>query len=136
MSKLPILIVEDEEDIRELIHDHIQSSYPKVEKAANLAEAKKHLSETKFAAMLLDINLDYENGGELLQFLRDEETPNKDLPVIVISGILNDEFIEKNSSKVAMLPKPFDAEKLLEILGSSIKKEEEFVEDDDLSDLL
>ncbi|MBT5095628.1 MAG: hypothetical protein HOM21_15360, partial [Halobacteriovoraceae bacterium] len=86
---------------------------------------------------------------EILKFLKDNETPNKEVPILIISGLLNPEFMERNQERIEMLEKPFGQTKLLEkinkLLNLSDKanapepeepEQEEPDLDDDLKDIL
>ena len=65
-----ILIVEDDKDIRELIHLSLSSqNISNIYSARNLPEAKSLLLSDNFQILLLDLNLENENGYQLLKYI-------------------------------------------------------------------
>ncbi|MBT3585085.1 MAG: response regulator [Halobacteriovoraceae bacterium] len=144
-----VLVLDDEEAIREVVCEALEDHFGDIRTAPDLATAKTHLEATAFDVVILDINLKGENGGEILKFLKDNETPNKEVPILIISGLLNPEFMERNQERIEMLEKPFGQTKLLEkinkLLNLSDKanapepeepEQEEPDLDDDLKDIL
>jgi len=74
MKKREILVVDDEEVIRELFDLHFSEEGFIVHGAANAAEALKILSEKKIQVQFLDLQLPDMNGLDLCIKIR-EETP-------------------------------------------------------------
>jgi two-component system alkaline phosphatase synthesis response regulator PhoP len=71
-SKIKILIAEDEEDIRELIHFNLFKEKFIVETAANGAEALEKARKSKPDLMLLDIMMPEMDGLEVCRLIRSE----------------------------------------------------------------
>jgi DNA-binding response OmpR family regulator len=79
---LNILIAEDEENIRELINEHLSSENYNVYCASNGREALKIMNEIKIDLGLFDVIMPYLDGFNLLRKVR--ETSN--IPVIFLTA--------------------------------------------------
>jgi response regulator RpfG family c-di-GMP phosphodiesterase len=121
MKKL--LIVDDNKDIVDIIKEFLSDLYDEVYSASTVDEAQDLLAAHKFLLMTLDINLQGRNGSEVIKFIMDNpENPNKNLPIVLISGMMTPEFVEKNKTRFAgVLTKPFDMNDLRKI-AEDVKK--------------
>ena len=81
-----ILIVEDEELIRQLYADFLEKKGYKAETAENGQKALDYLSDTRPDLILLDMNMPELNGKELLKIMKAEDGL-KDIPVLMITGV-------------------------------------------------
>ena len=110
MSDLPkILLVEDDESVRQAIAD-LLSSEAEVITAADGEECLDKLESTEFDAVLLDILLPKKSGISVLREIR-EKYPNT--PVAVITGYTN--LVEQEIREIGVdwiISKPFDYEEL------------------------
>ena len=88
-SKIKILIAEDEEDIRELIHFNLFKEKFSVETAANGAEALEKAKQIRPDLMLLDIMMPEMDGLEVCRLIREDR--NFDNTGIVILTAKGDE---------------------------------------------
>lgn len=88
-SKIKILIAEDEEDIRELIHFNLFKEKFSVETASNGVEALAKAKEMKPDLMLLDIMMPEMDGLEVCRLVREDR--NFDNTGIVILTAKGDE---------------------------------------------
>lgn len=79
-----ILIVDDEENIRELIGDVLKIQGYKVIFAEDGLEALNKTAEEKIDLIVLDVNLPKMDGYEFLKLLRQNKKISK-IPVIVLS---------------------------------------------------
>lgn len=83
-----ILIVDDDPDIREAIHDILVDEGWLVRDASDGLEAKALiLGGLRPCAILLDLMMPRMSGDEFLTWLRREETGISSLPVIVLSAM-------------------------------------------------
>ena len=114
--KKRILIVDDDRDMVELMKDSInsQNQYD-IEEACDGFSAGKKFSEFQPDLMILDLMLPKVDGIEVLKDIR-RDSKNKDVKIILISGI-----IRKEESKHLMelgaddfLSKPFNRRQLVE----------------------
>lgn len=101
-----ILIVEDDKDIRELIHLSLSSqNISNIYSARNLPEAKSLLLSDNFQILLLDLNLENENGYQLLKYIDHNYTK-----VLIITAKDSEMDVYKGFEKGAIdyIKKPFD----------------------------
>ncbi len=77
-----ILVVDDDEGIRNLYRIELEDLGYKVDMASNITETMGLLREGDYHLMILDIRLEGESGLELLQGMT---TENIDIPVIISS---------------------------------------------------
>ena len=80
-----ILIIDDDIDLLMLLERRVVQEGYKVEAAASLPEAEEVIGSFKPHLVLLDINVNGEDGRQLCWKLK-KETGNKSVKVIIISG--------------------------------------------------
>jgi len=119
-----ILVVDDEEVIRDLLRDALASVGWEADTAADAATALEMVRDTLYDALVLDFVLPDMNGIQLHSEIRriDDELARHTL---FISGIEQpDERLAYYGSAGGFLPKPFDMNRLLsevaQILGEVI----------------
>ncbi len=107
-----ILVVEDQEDIRETLKDILLLEGYRVSTACNGQEAIDILHEEKerFGLVLLDLMMPVLSGAEFLETRR-HDPALKDVPVLVISAIADQ---NKAALASAFLRKPFELNTLLQ----------------------
>jgi len=115
LKEFKVLVIDDDLDVMDSIKTMLVGKVGNVLLADSTLCANELLDEIKFHCILLDIDLDGENGGVILKKLRgNQDSPNKNTPVIVISQLVDENFVNRNASKLdGVLPKPFDASELL-----------------------
>jgi CheY-like chemotaxis protein len=107
-----ILVVDDDPDIRAALEDALSVSGYEVVAARNGSEALQRLRSSRCDLVLLDLMMPVMTGWEF----RDEQLRDAtvaDVPVIVISAARSPAPIDA----AAYLPKPFDLDRLLELVG-------------------
>lgn len=80
-----ILLVEDDADCREVLHEVLEQEGYRVMSTATAAEARSVLSNIRPALVFLDIHLQDEDGRNVLRYIR-ESPALQDVPVFIISG--------------------------------------------------
>ncbi len=86
-SKIKILIAEDEEDIRELIHFNLFKEKFSVETASNGAEALEKAKQIRPDLMLLDIMMPEMDGLEVCRLIRaDRNFDNTGIVILTAKG--------------------------------------------------
>ena len=99
MSKLHVLIVEDQVFVRNIIRGVLQElKTGQISAASNGYEALISLQEAeqKVNVILLDLEMPWLNGYQFIKKLRNELTPPlSETPVIVISGHSDKEALDK-----------------------------------------
>jgi two-component system, NtrC family, nitrogen regulation response regulator NtrX len=117
-----ILIVDDNSDIRNIIHDLIIDAGYKTRLAANYNQALSEIDKKLPDVAILDVKLDKgdNDGIELLSHIKSK---NKDIPVIIISGHANIEMAVKSLQHGAFefIEKPFDQERLLNFVSRAVE---------------
>jgi len=113
-SMTRILVVDDEEPVRELLSDILEDEGVEVTLAANGAEALARFEPGKFDAVLTDIGMPGMNGWELLRHIseRDQYVP---LAVITGWGELVSTHEEKAARVEWVLTKPFAMSQICEM---------------------
>jgi signal transduction histidine kinase/CheY-like chemotaxis protein len=109
-----ILVVDDEEPVRELLCDILKDEGVEVTLAANGAEALARFEPGKFDAVLTDIGMPGMNGWELLRHVS-ERDQHVALAVITGWGELVSTHEEKAARVEWVLTKPFSMSQICEI---------------------
>src|SRR5436190_3360695 len=87
----PILIVDDEKNIRRTLRMVLESEGHVVHEAGSIAEAEGVLAKATVDVILLDVKLGEDNGLDLLRSLKSSgedgmASRSSDIPVVMISG--------------------------------------------------
>jgi response regulator RpfG family c-di-GMP phosphodiesterase len=122
-----ILVIDDDTNITEIISEIISRDQRLVVVANTADLALDQVSSQSFDLILLDINLEGRNGAEIIKkIVEDDNNQNKEAPIIILSGIVNQTFMSKNKNRFAGIQaKPFDHDELGNLV-SSILKDEDF----------
>ncbi len=120
MTSLPILIVDDEPDLCELLAITLQRMNLATRSAPNLATARKLLAAERFALCLTDMRLPDGDGLELVEWI---QTQAPSVPVAVITAHGNMETAVKALKLGAFdfVSKPVDLAVLRKLVGSALK---------------
>ena len=109
-----ILVVDDEEPVRELLCEILEDEGVEVTLAANGAEALARFEPGKFDAVLTDLGMPGMNGWELLRHIGERD---RHVPLAVITGW--GELVSTHEEKAArvewVLTKPFSLSQICEI---------------------
>ncbi len=118
MKLKSILVVDDEPLIHEVLVDALKEHADSVVSSYALDDAMAKVNEVSFDCIILDINLKGQNGGKIFMHLQSGvESPNKNTPIILSSGYIGEDFIERHKSRFyEILSKPFLAEELTVII--------------------
>lgn len=130
MAKGKILIVDDEEDVREVIKLHLeQEGYENLLEAEDGEKALEILRQgdnmIAVALILCDIRMPKVNGVEVVDFLK-REAPG--IPVVVVTGYPDAElaaYLMKKGIK-DYLVKPVEKKKLLDCVNKVIAAGKDF----------
>lgn len=130
MAKGKILIVDDEEDVREVVKLHLeQEGYDTLLEAENGEEAIKILRSednmVSVALILCDIRMPKVNGVEAIDFFR-KEAPG--IPIVVVTGYPDAElaaYLMKKGVK-DYLVKPVEKQKLIDTVNKIIADGKDF----------
>ena len=116
-EKAEILIVDDEDDIRELLELSLIRMGIASHGAANIAEAKKFLQTHKYRMCITDMRLPDGQGLDLVQHINETI---EDLPVAVITayGTLENAVVALKAGAFDYLAKPVSLEQLRALVKS------------------
>ncbi|MBZ4644213.1 MAG: two-component system, OmpR family, phosphate regulon response regulator PhoB [Deferribacteres bacterium] len=119
-----VLIIEDEEDLRELIRFNLQKESFIVESAADANEALIFLDEFFPDIILLDLMLPGLKGMQFLKLLKDNPK-YKNIPVVVVSAknSENDIVLALESGADDYVTKPFSLKVLIAKIKIILKKQ-------------
>ncbi|WP_445955746.1 sigma-54-dependent transcriptional regulator [Yeosuana sp.] len=114
-----ILIVDDDVQILELLHRHLQSWNYHTYKAVSVREAVAILKDTSIDLLITDLKMPDVDGFELIKFAS-EHYPK--LPKLIVTGYPNvqDSLAAIKLGVVAYLTKPFTKEELKTAIGKSL----------------
>ncbi len=109
-----ILVVDDEQDVRQFLRDLLTDEGYSVRVAEDAAAAWERIAERQPDLILLDLLMPSETGTGLYRRLR-RKGGTKEIPVIVISALAGREVAVSRS--VPVFDKPIDADGLLKAVG-------------------
>ena len=129
MAKGKILIVDDEQDVRDIFQDRLEKAGYNTIMAENGEEAIKTLRSgdnmLKVGIIFCDIRMPKVNGIECIDFLR-QQAPG--IPVVVVTGYPDAEVAKELMKKgiKQYLVKPLDKEKMMAIVEEIISQGKDF----------
>lgn len=102
---MEILVIDDEEEVREYLKDVLESVGHKVITAGEVKEGLDTQIEKKFDLVIMDLKMPKINGKEIIEIIR---VRRPELPVIILSGHIEseNELLRLGASKV--IPKPIE----------------------------
>lgn len=129
MAKGKILIVDDEQDVRDIFQDRLEKAGYNTIMAENGEEAIKTLRSgdnmLNVGIIFCDIRMPKVNGIECIDFLR-QQAPG--IPVVVVTGYPDAEVAKELMKKgiKQYLVKPLDKEKMMAIVEEIISQGKDF----------
>jgi len=122
MLNKPILIVDDEKNIRLTLSQALETLGAEIETASNGEEALAKLKEKEFALILLDIRMPGMDGMEVLHRVR-EIRPDIRIIMITAYGTIESAVEAIKLGAVDFLQKPFDPEEIRELVSRVMDRE-------------
>ena len=109
-----ILVVDDQQDIRELTASILGGAGYEVRALGCGADAVDLIAGETFDLVLMDINMPGMDGWETLRLIRADEL-SADLPVVMFSvkGDLGDKVLSMQEGALDYITKPFEIDELL-----------------------
>ena len=119
-EKKHILIVDDDDRIRELTKEYLQSNNFYTTTAKNSDDAKNKIKLIKFDLIILDIMMPGQNGLELTREIK----TSSDQPIILLTamGGTSDRIYGLETGADDYLPKPFEPKELLLRIKNILKR--------------
>jgi len=120
----PVLVVDDEQDIRDLMEMTLMKMGLSVETAEGVNAAKKWLDSKKFSLVLTDMRMPDGSGLEVVEYINEKEL---DVPVAVFTAFGNaDQAVQAiKTGAFDYLQKPITLAQLRTLVKSAIKIHEE-----------
>ena len=120
MTSLPILIVDDEADIRELIEITLNRMGHDTHCAANIAEAEQQLASHQYALCLTDMRMPDGNGLNLIDHIQ-ANYPELPVAMITAHGNMDAAIRAMKSGAFDFVSKPIDLKQLREMVTNALK---------------
>lgn len=119
-SKIHILIIDDDEKIRDLLKQYLKNNNFFVSTAINASDAEEKLKIIKFDLAIIDIMMPGKDGLQLTKEIREKI----DLPIILLTakGEPEDRVRGLELGAEDYLPKPFEPKELLLRIKNVIKR--------------
>ncbi len=119
-SKIHILIIDDDEKIRDLLKQYLKNNNFFVSTAINASDAEEKLKIIKFDLAIIDIMMSGKDGLQLTKEIREKI----DLPIILLTakGEPEDRVRGLELGAEDYLPKPFEPKELLLRIKNVIKR--------------
>ena len=119
-SKIHILIIDDDEKIRDLLKQYLKNNNFFVSTALNASDAEEKLKIIKFDLAIIDIMMPGKDGLQLTKEIREKI----DLPIILLTakGEPEDRVRGLELGAEDYLPKPFEPKELLLRIKNVIKR--------------
>ena len=120
-DKLKILVVDDEDALRTIVHHELQSHGYEVHEAEDGEVALQKLDSTRFDLVILDIYMPNIDGMEVLRKIREKKIMTK---VIMLTGV-NELKIARESVALGandFITKPYDFKNLLACINRVLKE--------------
>jgi two-component system, OmpR family, phosphate regulon response regulator OmpR len=119
-SKIHILIVDDDDKIRDLLKQYLKNNNFFVSTAINASDAEEKLKIVKFDLVIIDIMMPGKDGLQLTKEIREKI----DLPIILLTakGEAEDRVRGLELGAEDYLPKPFEPKELLLRIKNVIKR--------------
>ncbi len=126
-SAEPVLIVDDEPSVRNLLGRAVERAGGRPFLAENTARAKELLKEREYVVALIDKNLPDGTGLEILKLLKDRH-PATDASIVTGFGNAETAVEARRIGATDYILKPFDIAGLVEKLRATLKRHREPVE--------
>lgn len=118
-QKGSLLIVDDDDEIRDILEEILSTVAEKVKTAVNGKKALEMLLLEKFDCVVSDIKMPEMSG---LQLLREARTMSIGLPFVMVSGFGDQDNLREALRLGAMdfIDKPFEPEQIRKVVGQAL----------------
>jgi CheY-like chemotaxis protein len=115
----PILVVEDDEDLQQLLRLVLEGNGYAVETASNGEEALAFLERRRPGLILLDMRMPVMNGWEFAAALRERES-DQPPPILVVTAAANPGQQAAEVGAAGWIAKPFDVRRVVELVEQAL----------------
>lgn len=119
-----VLIVDDEPDICELLHDFLSDQFA-ITTFSDPFVALEHFKDNQFDLVVTDLKMPKISGADLVKKMREIRI---DIPIVVITGHSDEKEMESAlfSGLDGVITKPFDGvDEVAKVLWGCLRKEED-----------
>ena len=114
-----ILVVDDDESMRELLRMHLAAAGYEVSTAPDAISAGYQVLKNAPDLILSDVNMPHMDGFEFVAALK-SDTSLPDIPVIFLTSVEDGEGRGKELGAVGYLTKPVRADRLLDMVAKNV----------------
>ena len=114
-----ILVVDDDESLRELLRMHLAAAGYEVSTAPDAISAGYHVLKHPPDLILTDVNMPHMDGFEFIAALKSDSTLPS-IPVIFLTSVEEGDHRGKELGAVGYLMKPVRADRLLEMVAKHV----------------
>jgi len=110
-----VLLVDDDEKVRELVRVNLEFEGYKVREAGSAEEGLSAIEEAKPDLVLLDVMMPQTDGWEMLRKIQEQYGAGA-IPVVMFSGKVDEKTLAQASTRgaQAFVGKPFDLQQLID----------------------
>ena len=122
MAKEKIILVEDDLSVSHVIITALRAEGYDVENCKSIAERDSLMASSRYDLLLTDVGLG-EGDGDGISSLDSVKATHPDIPIIIISAqnTLNTAVRASETGAFEYLPKPFDLDELVQVVGQALK---------------
>ncbi len=120
MQNLPVLIVDDEPDICDLLALTLSRKNITSDTAYDISSAKKLIEKNQYSLCLTDMRLPDGNGLELINFIQ-SASPSTPVAMITAHGNMDTAISALKQGAFDFLSKPIDLKQLKKLIDSALK---------------
>lgn len=120
-NKFDVMIIDDDEDILALLNNYVNDACLEIDAVASIIDfrdpldALQNLYQNRYDLIVIDIKMPRLDGVEVIRSLRENEGPNRNASVLMVSGNA-DKYYENMQKKfldrkLLFIEKPFEYKK-------------------------
>jgi CheY-like chemotaxis protein len=114
-----ILVIDDDESMRDLLRLHLAAAGYEVEVAADAIAAGYMVLRSPPDLIITDVNMPHLDGFEFIEALRSDKTLPR-IPVIFLTSVEEGDHRGKSLGAVGYVTKPVRADKLLSLVAQNV----------------
>ena len=116
-----ILVIEDEDFISGLIAKSLREEGYSVIVTSDYKASIQVIDSVEIDLIISDVMLPYTGGLDIAEYVKNE-SKNKNVPIILVTGMDKDVLSTTDIKVTAILSKPFDMLQLVDLVNSNLKR--------------